>query len=356
MTSVDVEVRGGGIFGLAVAWSCVKMGASVRVIEKRTIGSGASGGPVGALAPHAPDNWNTKKAFQLESLLMAEDWWSVASEVGKIDPGYARIGRIQAVPNRPGAEDLAQRRRREAVANWKGKAEWSVTGAGDSWLPQPASGLVVLDSLSARINPARAMLCLAEALRRSGCDILEGTSEGGKTEFTVWATGHEGLQQINRDFAAEIGRGEKGQALMIDYDAGSMPQIYSDGIHVVPHANGTTSVGSTSERYFTSPSTVDAKLDELHSRAIRTIPAIRNAAVIAKWAGVRPRTANRTPLLGRHPRRNGQFIANGGFKTGFGFAPLVGESMAQLILENTSRIPEEFLCDYHLGPRLVKSN
>jgi glycine oxidase len=31
---------------------------------------------VGALAPHVPEAWNTKKALQFDSLVMAERFWS----------------------------------------------------------------------------------------------------------------------------------------------------------------------------------------------------------------------------------------------------------------------------------------
>ena len=73
MASVDVTVRGGGIFGLSIAWACLRRGARVRVVEPAAWGAGSSGGLVGALSPHVPEAWNPKKAFQLESLLMAGD-------------------------------------------------------------------------------------------------------------------------------------------------------------------------------------------------------------------------------------------------------------------------------------------
>ena len=57
----DVTVMGGGIFGLSVAYVCARRSAQVRVIEKRALAAGASGGPLGALAPHVPENWNAKK-------------------------------------------------------------------------------------------------------------------------------------------------------------------------------------------------------------------------------------------------------------------------------------------------------
>ena len=78
---VDVTVYGAGIFGLSVAWSCVKLGAKVQVIDPNGVAAGSSGGIVGALAPHTPENWNDKKEFQFQSLIMAEDYWSEVAEV-----------------------------------------------------------------------------------------------------------------------------------------------------------------------------------------------------------------------------------------------------------------------------------
>ena len=48
MARVDVTVRGGGIFGLSIAFACLKRGAKVRVIETVALGVGSSGGLVGA--------------------------------------------------------------------------------------------------------------------------------------------------------------------------------------------------------------------------------------------------------------------------------------------------------------------
>ena len=36
------------------------------------------------------------------------------------------------------------------------------------------------------------------------------------------------------------------------------------------------------------------------------------------------------------------FIANGGFKIGFGMAPKIGEVMADLILDGVDHIPNDF--------------
>ena len=64
MATDKLTVRGAGIFGLSIAWVLPQRGAQVQVIDPDGVGAGASGGIVGALAPHVPENWNPKKQFQ----------------------------------------------------------------------------------------------------------------------------------------------------------------------------------------------------------------------------------------------------------------------------------------------------
>jgi len=53
-------------------------------------------------------------------------------------------------------------------------------------------------------------------------------------------------------------------------------------------------------------------------------------------------------MLGGWPDRPGHFIANGGFKIGFGMAPKVADVMADLMLENLDKIPEGFRVEDNL--------
>ena len=51
---VDLIVRGAGVLGLTVAWEAAKRGLKVCISDPNGIASMASGGIVGALAPHVP--------------------------------------------------------------------------------------------------------------------------------------------------------------------------------------------------------------------------------------------------------------------------------------------------------------
>ena len=143
----------------------------------------------------------------------------------------------------------------------------------------------------------------------------------------------------------KIGDGVKGQALVLGHAAPQAPQVFAEGLHIVPHADGTVAVGSTSERDFDDATATDAQCDALLDRAVAAMPALQGAAVVERWAGVRPRARSRAPLLGAWPGMPGHYVANGGFKIGFGMAPKVAEAMADLVLEGRDTVPDGFRLD-----------
>ncbi len=336
---MDLTVMGAGIFGLSVAFACARRGARVRVIDTRGVGAGASGGVVGALAPHVPENWNAKKAFQLESLMMAEAYWAEVDGLSGLASGYGRLGRLQPLADARAVE-LAQAREVSAGALWGEAAEWRVVEDVGAWRPESATGAWVWDSLSARLHPRRASESLAGAVLMLGGEVVVG--EGPVEGRVVWATGYEGLLVLSKEMGRPVGAGVKGQAVVLEYEASGLPQLFVDGVHVVPHDDETVAVGSTSEREFDDPDAVDGLVEQVLAKAVAAVPVLAGARVVARWAGVRPRARSRAPMLGAWPGRDGAFIANGGFKIGFGMAPKVGEVMADLVLENRDGIPDGF--------------
>lgn len=340
MATADVTVYGAGAFGLSVAYACAARGARVRVIDPAGVAAGSSGGLVGALAPHVPEQWSDKKAFQFESLIAAAGFWAGVEALGGDSAGYLRSGRLQPLADDK-AVALARARAGSAADLWQGKAQWQVVPAADhaGWAPHSPSGWLVHDTLSARLHPRRATQALALAIKALGGEVCATGEPEGKI---VHATGWRGLMELSDALCKQVGNGVKGQAALLAFAAPDQPQLFAEGIHIVPHADGTTAIGSTSEREFTNPDTTDSQLDDVIARARAAFPMLADAPVIERWAGVRPRAKSRAPMLGAHPLRPGEFIANGGFKIGFGMAPKVGEVMAALVLEARDIIPEGF--------------
>jgi glycine/D-amino acid oxidase-like deaminating enzyme len=320
--------------GLCAAWALVRRGVRVAVIDPAGPGAGASGGLVGALAPHAPDPWDAKKAFQLQALRMAPGFWAAVAAAGGGDPGYARTGRLAQAPDPARARTRAQ----AAAANWAATGDWRLVGAeGNPWGLAPMGGQLARDTLTARIDPRRAVAALTSALAASGVTVAAEAPDRG---LVVHATGQAGLRALMGPDAPPLAGGEKGQAARLAFAAPDWPQVYLDGLYLVPHADGTVAVGSTSERTWVTDSGTDHQLETLIDRARRLAPALRDARVLDRWAGIRPRWPTRAPLLGPWPGRPGHLIANGLYKTGFALAPLLAERLADLIVTGQADLPD----------------
>ena len=338
LATTDLTVRGAGVFGLAVGWEAVRRGARVRVIDPRGPGGGASGGIVGALAPHVPEAWNDIKAFQFDCLIEARSYWPAVETASGRATGYRRSGRLQPLADDK-AVSRALERARSAAELWQGMADWHVTSDGGPFAPPSATGRWVSDTLSAQIDPPRAIAALATAIETAGAEIVTNGPEEGQV---IHATGWEGLGELSDALGRHIGGGVKGQAALFDADPGMIPQLYLDGIHVVTHGPGRVAAGSTSERTFDAADTTDAGLDDVIERARAAVPWLGNAPVVARWAGVRPRAASRNPIVGPWPGRKGHFVANGGFKIGFALAPGIARLAVDLALDGRDRVPEAF--------------
>ena len=340
MATVDLTVRGAGIFGLATAWTALQRGAKVRVIDPNGPAAGASGGIVGALQPHTPDVWNEKKQFQFEALTMAPKFWQDVEAASGLPTGYAKAGRLQPLA---GEREVVMARARANGAGefWGSAANWEVIEASSAndWHPPSHTGLYIHDTLSAILHPRKACESLAAAISANGGDIVQDAKHEGRV---LWANGWKGLEALSAALDKPVGNGVKGQAALLKYNAAGNPQIFASGLHIVPHLDGTVAIGSTSEREFSDPNSTDHLLDDIIQRAKDLMPILADAPVITRWAGVRPRAKSRAPLLGAWPDRADHFAANGGFKIGFGVAPMIAQTMCDLILNGHDTIPEGF--------------
>ncbi len=334
-------MAGGGVFGLACAWALIRRGARVTVFEAATIGAGSSGGHVGALAPHAPDPWNVKKALQLDSLLAAPAFWAGVEQASGLSTGYGRTGRLQPVPDMDTAARLPDRIA-ASTRQWPADMVMSLTrDPQGALIPPSPTGLWLRDGLTARLNPRATLAALAAAIRAAGREIHEHTPAPDDHVPTIWATGTPGLMALNTALDRKIGQGVKGQSLLLSHAAPGSPQVFADGLHIVPQADGTTAIGSTSENTYDNDHP-DHQAQDLLARAIAIYPALAHAETLDIWAGLRPRARSRAPILAPWPGRPGHLIANGGFKIGFGMAPLIADLTAQILLDDRQDIPDLF--------------
>lgn len=355
----DVIIVGAGIFGLSCAYACARRKLSVLVLDANKIGAGASGGIVGAMAPYTPDQWHPKKQYQLQALASAQKHWETVDKLSSMQSGYGRIGRICPIIDER-TYDLAQLRHTEAKQNW-GEYRWDVIDSHPLVTRDAAPFGLIHDTLSARIYPSKACASLARACELLDVEFLENTRVTGfetgqvygswgsaNADAIILAGGYEGFHLLDYHFGTQMGAGVKGQAALLDIDMGDAPQIYADGVYVVPHTDGTTTVGSTSENKWGQPFAIDHQLDDVVARARVICPTIQDAKIIQTWAGLRPKARRRDPMLGPIPDMAKVFAAMGGFKIGFGLAHKVGLTLADFVQGKPTELPKSFTVEHHL--------
>lgn len=366
MGPADVLVVGAGVTGLAAALACRRAGLNVRMLDRGQPGAGASGGLVGALAPFQPDPWSAKKAFQATALAGAETYWAEVAAASGMDPGYARVGRLQPL------EDAAARARAVAQAtaaarHWPRGFRWEVvdgpTPDAAGWPVGPHGA--IWDGLSARLHPRRAVAALAAAVRAAGGVISTGVGVrsvgpgGAETDagpvaagLVVVAAGNGSDALLASLVAGPPRRGVKGQAVLLD-TAPFRALLAAPGLYVVPHDDGTTAVGSTREPDWTDGAATDSRLDDLLVSVVRLAPALAGAKVLARWAGVRPRAPRPEPMLGWVAP--GVLVATGSLGIGFGLAPALGAAIARLAQGEDPGLPPGFSPAAHgMVPRDVE--
>lgn len=367
----DLIIIGGGIVGLWSAYFAAKLGLKTVLVEEHGIAAGASGGLLGALMPHSPDRWNPKKQFQFEALTQLPSLVDeLESRTGQ-QVGYRRVGRIAPILKDHHVDDVA-RRSEGATEFWQSEGgtfamQQMEAGPAENW---PAAGAmpfgVAVDNLSARLSPRKLIMALAGALH-GNIDLRFGTRAAflGEKQVTLGDGSvlhadkilvSAGLASFDmlRPYAPKIaGRGVKGQAAILDTNLDpNLPIIYSDGVYLIVHDDGSTAIGSTSEKEFSDGRETDHLLDDVVEKARALSPLIKDAPVIERWAGVRPQAQGRDPLLGALPNNDWLYVATGGFKISFGIAHLMAQAVigAAADDENAPPIPDAFHPHTRIAP------
>ncbi|RUM21972.1 FAD-binding oxidoreductase [Rhizobium vallis] len=372
----DLLIVGGGIMGLWAAVHAERRGISTILADAGRLGGGASGGLLGALMPHMPDRWSEKKQFQFDALVSLEDEIATLEAETGLFAGYRRSGRLIPLP-KPHLNRIARGHSEDAERHWRAgerRFHWHVLDKPDvdGWVEASAgeSGFVH-DTLAARVAPRSLTSVLIAFLRRAkhlrivehaavaGLDPDRGTAEiGGEAiafRHCMLAAGHRSfplLQDLTPGLKQPLGQPVKGQAALLKADIDpALPTIFLDGLYIVAHEGGHAAIGSTSENRFDDPTSTDAQLDGLIEAARAIVPALRNAPVVERWAGLRPKAIDRDPMIGRHPDHPRLIALTGGFKVSFGLAHRLAEAAICIASDAHCefRLPESFAISSHIA-------
>ena len=361
-SSYDLAIVGGGVVGLWCAYFAQKAGLTTALFDQGRLASGASGGLLGALMPHMPTQWNQKKQFQLEGLIELEQLVAEIESSTGANCGYRRVGRVLPLTREEHVLD-AQKRSEAAEDVWSHDAHrfqmcLQNEHTTSNW---PALSSMpfgcTFDDLSARVNPRGLTSGLAKAIK-SQVDIFENCAVKTISQNTITLKDDKAIQfgsiivtaglgsfELLKPFTPSLsGRPVKGQAAILNTKLPTdLPIIYQNGVYLIVHEDGSTAIGSTSERKFDDPITTDLLLDEIIQKAREICPLVADAEVGERWANLRMQPKGRDPLLGAAPDSPSIYVATGGFKISFGIAHRMAQcALAHLLNKDGPMVPESF--------------
>ncbi|WP_425462528.1 NAD(P)/FAD-dependent oxidoreductase [Martelella lutilitoris] len=359
-TSADLVIIGGGIMGLWAAYHAEKAGMDTLLVDREAPGRGASNGLLGALMAYMPDQWDEKKQFQFEALAALEDQLRLLEVETGLETGYRRSGRVMPLYQEQQVR-TARLRADEAARNWRfgdQSFEWNVVeeppDAG--WPSRREAALAyVHETLAAHVAPRgvvaalKAFFATARHVRIIREDVAAIDAEAhrivlsdgecmgfGKAIVSAGVGAFSLLQPLWAPQGQPLGRPVKGQAALLAADCDpALPIFFDNGLYVIAHAGGRVAIGSTSEDDFGDPCSTDDKLEALIAAARAAIPALRDAPVIERWAGLRPRGVHREPMIGALQCAPDVIALGGGFKTSFGIANRLADHAIGLASGNT---------------------
>lgn len=129
----------------------------------------------------------------------------------------------------------------------------------------------------------------------------------------------------------------KGQMLSVATPASDplTVTVRTHELYLVPRTSGPNAgrivIGATLEDAGFSKSIDPASIHDLHRRAADLFPALANAPILDQWAGLRPATRDRLPILGPHPTNPRHLFATAHFRNGILLAPATAHLLADLL-------------------------
>lgn len=353
-SSTDIIVIGSGIIGCAVAHELGRRGASVRVLDDRAPGMGATQASAGMLAPY---NEIDEEGAHLELTLRALACFdafiaAVTEDSGQVvqyhrtgtltlassDDAWRRLGRLV---------DLMQARGVAAHlldADAVHREEPAVSPATRGGLVIPSHGFVAASALTqALVVAARrhgVTFTVAPRARtiRQHADhvVVDSVSDTFVASHVINAAG-SWAGQVHVDGAAAVPvHPVRGQLLHLRASGSNLRRItWSDRCYLVPWDDGSLLVGATVEHVGFDEQTTLGGMRELMNGVAATLRPEWQATVLGVRAGLRPATPDDVPIIGPSTVAPRVMYATGHYRNGVLLAPLTAMLVADALLAGT---------------------
>jgi len=355
-TTADVIVVGAGVQGASLAFHLARRGVRVVVLERSTIGSGATGRSSGFVRMHYDIESESRMAWASFPYFTA---WQ--ERVGHGDPGFVRTGFLQLVSDR-----LASNLRANVAMHQRVGIATSVVGPEEAarLIPgavmddvavaayEPESGYADPSSTAAGFGAAARALgaelvqgCRAEAVVVEGDVVVGVVSDRGRFSAPVvvdvagaWAA--QLAASVGLDVPVDAWRHDTTYFGLPEGQGPDFPIVIDDINQAYFRPEGRemmlvgleagNAVGGSPDRPLEP--TRQAVVEQMIERVCARVPWMAGGTVRTSHGGQDGITPDQHPILGQ-AGPDGFYLACGFSGTGFKTAPAVGACMSELILD-----------------------
>lgn len=343
-------VVGAGVVGCAVGYELAARGASVRLLDMRDVGEGATRASAGVLCPHIEGHAAPLLRLGVRSLAMYDDFVARVSHDARIPIEYRRTGTLEVALTREEADRLQA----AAAAHVPSGVEHRYLTPREAREMEPALSEQITGALFVPVHgyiaAGRFTAALAAAAQAHGATIDRGVVVRRVTQDgrIVRAETHD--ESLEAD-AVVIGAGSwsgrcavgdayppvkpiRGQLLHLTCPAPVASRVvWGADCYIVPWEDGSLLVGATVEDVGFDESATVAGVRDLLDRARELLPVVSRAKFQGVRVGLRPATSDELPIVGRSSSQSGVFYATGHYRNGVLLAPFTAVAIADLVLD-----------------------
>lgn len=366
MKSYDAIVVGGGIIGGSIALALAREKQRVLVLDRAEPGREASWAAAGMLAP-APENYALAAEaettrfipFAKASFALYRDFVEGVESLSRLPTGYRRDGTLEFFFGPRGEWERTETLRVyrqfgvvvEPISTEQARAKAPAANreaVAAAWVPDECT---VDPRLLTPAVLAAAKACGAEL--RQNCAVEKVLMPPRNAAVGVVAGGEE-IHAANLVIAAGCFSSQipemaqfaptspcRGQMIALQFELlEDSPVLRSQNGYIVPRGNGRVVAGSTLENAGFAKQVTPEGINKILNATAEIVPALANAPILEKWAGLRPDTPDHLPVIGATSFK-GLWIATGHYRNGILLAPGTASAMAGLILNGKSPVDIE---------------